>query len=660
MSDYTKTNDCGFTEAEIRSRAVSTREKPWKVRCLNRSAHNNDDKHPSAYYYQDTGWYGCHVCDTKGFATDRHEEFVAQTRSARTSSEDAQSKTDARTNATPTTRKRSERTRSEGKRSNGGIPSNATLTDTYEYTQNEGTCVHRVLRYDWQDESGGRCKTFRPQYLGGGSKWYTGAGPVRWQPFQSDLVYGAKKIWIVEGEKCALALQAVLPEDEVAITSVHGSKAASKTDWSHVASKRVPIVLVPDNDDPGESYIADVAKVLSRDVNVVRVPSKYGDIADFLEAKGNVGELSVRPYQYLNKAGTVFSDIAERDINWLWDGMLPRGKLTMMIGKSGVSKSTVSLWIAAHLSRGNIKGTACGIGKTLIYSSEDDPQDTLRPRLRLMGADLEQIVWLSSPTSYRRRFDFGEKEHREKLFEIAKNFDLFVIDPIIDICRDQNSNSATLVRKAIEEVVDPICEAGCAVLGVHHERKDSKREDHLPDRAAGSHAWSARTRCMWLMHKSPIKDCTTKAKQRDMCTGSESFGVLVPIKTNNSKLGVAWHVETPVESGIATVRIGESFQASPSDAIAQYQPKKSSSAQERLALEQLDDKMSALNAAKKLIEEIYEERNSDPIQHEELMAMINRAGIGQIAARKAISLTTTRKRMSNKKWYLILKVEHDS
>ena len=627
MSDYSSKKHCGYTEDEIRRRAANTRTVPWTVHCVNGRAHNHDDKNASAYYYPDNGWYGCRVCGLEGFAKDRYEAFIA--------------------------RKKSERTRREVKRSKGGMPSEQTLASTYPYKQFDGTFVHQVLRYEWNDENGERCKTFRPQYFDGKRGWSMGDGPIRWQPFQSDLIHDVKKIWIVEGEKCALALQSVLPENEVAITSAHGSKAANKTDWSRVASKRVPIVLVPDNDEPGESYVAEVAKILNRaEISVARVPSEYGDIADYLDAKGDVGKLLVRPYQFLNRAGSLFSDIRERAISWLWEGLLPRGKLTMMIGKSGMSKSTVSLWVAAHLSRGNIKGTACGIGKTLIYSSEDDPQDTLRPRLRLMGADLEQIVWLSSPTSDRRRFDFGEKEHRKELFDIAKDFDLFVIDPIIDICGDQNSNSATLVRKAIEEIVDPICDTGCAVLGVHHERKDSKREDHLPDRAAGSHAWAARTRCMWLMHKAPIKDCSKQAKQRDMNTGSDSFGVLVPIKTNISKLGNAWHVETPVENGIAIVKIGEPFNASPNEAISQYQKALRESAQERLAAQTLKEKATATDTAKTVVAEIFDEREQHPMPLAELMtAIMERTGVGHTTARKAVQLTTLRHRQGTE-WFV--------
>lgn len=64
----------------------------------------------------------------------------------------------------------------------------------------------------------------------------------------------------VEGEKCVDAAARVFPKS-VCITSCGGSNAASKTDWSALAGRRV--LVWPDNDDPGAKYAAEVAEILA-------------------------------------------------------------------------------------------------------------------------------------------------------------------------------------------------------------------------------------------------------------------------------------------------------------------------------------------------------------------------------------------------------------
>ena len=176
MSDYSSEKHCGYTEDEIRRRAANTRTVPWTVGCVNDRAHYHDDKNASAYDYPENRCYGYHVCGLEGFAKDRYEEFVTRKRSDRTRNSCTQSKAGAPPKDAPTTQKKSERARSESKRLKGGIPSEATLIATYPYKQFDGAFVHQVLRYEWNDETGERCKTFRLQYFDGKRGWSMGDG----------------------------------------------------------------------------------------------------------------------------------------------------------------------------------------------------------------------------------------------------------------------------------------------------------------------------------------------------------------------------------------------------------------------------------------------------------------------------------------------------
>ncbi|NLX21648.1 MAG: DUF3987 domain-containing protein [Phycisphaerae bacterium] len=96
-------------------------------------------------------------------------------------------------------------------------------------------------------------------------------------------------VFIVEGEKCADAAREL---GLVATTSAGGAKAASKANWSPLAGRQV--IVMPDNDDPGEAYAADVARLLFEldppaVVRILRLPDlpDHGDLVDHIEANPN-------------------------------------------------------------------------------------------------------------------------------------------------------------------------------------------------------------------------------------------------------------------------------------------------------------------------------------------------------------------------------------
>ena len=65
---------------------------------------------------------------------------------------------------------------------------------------------------------------------------------------------------ICEGEKAADAAARIFPKS-IATTSSGGANAASKTDWTPLAGRR--ILIWPDDDDPGQKYAQQVAAILA-------------------------------------------------------------------------------------------------------------------------------------------------------------------------------------------------------------------------------------------------------------------------------------------------------------------------------------------------------------------------------------------------------------
>lgn len=103
-------------------------------------------------------------------------------------------------------------------------------------------------------------------------------------------------VYVVEGETCVDAARSI---GFVATTSAGGSQAASKSDWTVMRGKVV--VLLPDNDEAGEEYAADVARLClaagAAEVRVVRLVEHWpglpprGDIVDVLDIEGGDKEV---------------------------------------------------------------------------------------------------------------------------------------------------------------------------------------------------------------------------------------------------------------------------------------------------------------------------------------------------------------------------------
>jgi hypothetical protein len=98
--------------------------------------------------------------------------------------------------------------------------------------------------------------------------------------------------------------------------------------------------------------------------------------------------------------------LAPRPLSWLWPLHLAEGKLTMLDGDPGLGKSLLTLDLCARLTTGRPfpdGSPGPGPANVLLLSGEDDADDTLRPRLQALGADLGRVFVLR-----RERDDLAE------------------------------------------------------------------------------------------------------------------------------------------------------------------------------------------------------------------------------------------------------------
>ena len=153
-------------------------------------------------------------------------------------------------------------------------------TTQWAYHAPDGQEVGRVLR--WDTPTG---KVVRPISLCCDG-WSLAGMPSPRPLFHCPALFGTDMatVYVVEGEKCVDAMSAL---GLLATTSVGGSNAAEKTDWGPLAGRDV--VILPDNDKPGDGYAATAAGLLAGIaasvcvVNLDGLPDG-GDVADLVRS----------------------------------------------------------------------------------------------------------------------------------------------------------------------------------------------------------------------------------------------------------------------------------------------------------------------------------------------------------------------------------------
>jgi hypothetical protein len=133
---------------------------------------------------------------------------------------------------------------------------------------------------------------------------------------------------------------------------------------------------------------------------------------------------------------TCLATIQPVPIHWLVPGVLPLGKLVLLAGDGGHGKSTLTLDMAARLTRGRPclgrEYTPLPRCEVLLISCEDDYADTVVPRLLSAGADLLRIHRVDGITKEDGKpAPFTLAHYAEMEAELTKRPDirLVVIDP---------------------------------------------------------------------------------------------------------------------------------------------------------------------------------------------------------------------------------------
>lgn len=450
---------------------------------------------------------------------------------------------------------------------------------TYQYKDRLGNLVGVIARWDYPDGN----KKIRP-VSHNGSGWILGGMTEPCPLYNLPDLDIAKRVYITEGEKAADAITGLRLS---ATTSAHGSNSTYKTDWTPLAGKEV--IILPDNDKPGNKYAQEVQNILAElkpepTIKVVTLPElpPSGDAYDFISIRRVYGQFDdetiCTEIESLADAADVIkpdvpcyiprpvlenmSDIEPEPIQWLWPDRIALGKLTLIAGDPGLGKSLISLDIAARISQAICWPDGAEMnydaGNVLLLSAEDNPADTIRPRLDAAGADVSKIIILKATRRYNEDSKVNEDKHFSLVNDLSvlseaiqktSNCKLVIIDPVTAYLNGIDSHRNTDIRSVLAPLAELASKYNVAVIAVTHLNKNSNGSAMY--RTMGSLAFTASARSVWYVTKDDV-DPNRRLFLSVKCNiSAEKTGLAYTVKSTPVTLAphVSWEPE-PIDRDI--------------------------------------------------------------------------------------------------------------
>jgi putative DNA primase/helicase len=239
------------------------------------------------------------------------------------------------------------------------------------------------------------------------------------------------------------------------------------------------------------------------------------------------------------------SQVQPRQVDWLWPGRLALGKLALLEGDPDLGKSFLALDLCARLSTNRPMpdgSPAPGPANSLYLFVEDGGDDTIRPRLARLGADMERIfipklqgdesAWALPRDLPKLRAVLAECRPR-----------LVVFDPVLAFldAKVQCYNEQSL-RRLLTPLARLAEETHCAFLLLRHLNKAVAMRALY--RGVASIAFTAACRSVWLAARLPGGEgrCVLAQQKNNLAARQPSLAYEVAAGPG-SEPELRWHGE---------------------------------------------------------------------------------------------------------------------
>jgi hypothetical protein len=358
------------------------------------------------------------------------------------------------------------------------------IVATYDYVDETGRLLFQVVRFAPKD-----FRQRRPDGAGGWEWRLNGTRRVLYRlPNVIASIKAGEPVFVVEGEKDVHALERFTG---LAATCNPGGAGKWRAEFSE-ALRGADVAVVSDRDEPGRKHATEVARALegvAADVSILE-PTKGKDVAEHLANGGRLDELVTialfgscgsTPRNNQNDPNPqepFAAPMSEKlagvppEPDWLWNGYLAPGSLTLLAGRPKVGKTTLLFPLIRALEAGApFLGLPTRCTRVLMLSEEREQTLAEKRELYLDGADPMLLM----------RHEVGERTWSE-VVEQARGYcrDRGISVLVVDTwdkwtgLRGANESKAGSVIEALEPLMLAAGD-GLAVLILAHQRKSGGR-----------------------------------------------------------------------------------------------------------------------------------------------------------------------------------------
>jgi hypothetical protein len=207
--------------------------------------------------------------------------------------------------------------------------------------------------------------------------------------------------------------------------------------------------------------------------------------------------------------------IDPKPVEWLWPSRIAKKKMNVIAGEGKLGKTQMVLATAALTTVGGELPDGSGRvakGTVIILSAEDDPEDTLAPRLIALGADMSKIKIIKGDYITRRKgkepeinpVDFQRLAYWRALFKRFPDLQLFIVDPVPSFLgRGVNDHKNADLRNILTPFLHVIRDFNVAMVAITHLIKGFDPKRPASHRISGSIAYANLARSIHFVAKDP-------------------------------------------------------------------------------------------------------------------------------------------------------------
>jgi RecA-family ATPase len=175
--------------------------------------------------------------------------------------------------------------------------------------------------------------------------------------------------------------------------------------------------------------------------------------------------------------------IQMRAVSFLWKPYLQKSAFHLLVGRKGAGKGSVLAWIAANFTVGfeAPDGSRADPKDVLWIATEDSFEIDVKPRIVAQGG-IEKRLW-----AVRQAINLPRDLPAIRAFCEKHDVGLVVIDPIVGVIGDADTNSEGPIVAAIGGLNQLADELDLSVIGVRHTGKNM--DAGMLSSVLGSVAW---------------------------------------------------------------------------------------------------------------------------------------------------------------------------